>query len=83
MHFLLPQATSNHPVKREAGPRPPPFVLCYICGRKYGTKSIGLHEPQCLEKWHVENDQLPRHMRRKSPVKPKNIPLTGELAKLT
>ncbi|XP_064619027.1 zinc finger protein 474-like isoform X2 [Lineus longissimus] len=74
----LQQAAKAPIVKRDAGPRPPPFVLCYICGRKYGTKSIGLHEPQCLEKWHIENDQLPRHMKRKPPVKPKEVKLTGK-----
>ena len=26
----------------------PVYVICYICGRKYGTKSIDIHEPQCL-----------------------------------
>jgi hypothetical protein len=30
------------------GPQQPVYVICYICGRKYGTKSIDIHEPQCL-----------------------------------
>lgn len=51
-------------------PRDPVYVICYICGRKYGTKSIEIHEPQCLEKWKAENDNLPRSMRRPVPVKP-------------
>ena len=51
-------------------PREPVYVICYVCGRKYGTKSIDIHEPQCLEKWKVENDKLPRNMRRPVPVKP-------------
>ena len=49
------------------GPR---TVVCYICGREFGTKSIGIHEPQCLKKWHVQNDQLPKNQRRRPPVKP-------------
>lgn len=53
-----------------APPREPVYVICYVCGRKYGTKSIDIHEPQCLEKWKIENDKLPRNMRRPVPVKP-------------
>jgi hypothetical protein len=48
----------------------PKFVLCYICGRKYGTQSIEFHEPQCLEKWHIENAKLPPTLRRPPPRKP-------------
>lgn len=51
-------------------PKEPVYVICYICGRKYGTKSIAIHEPQCLEKWKIENDKLPRNLRRPVPVKP-------------
>jgi hypothetical protein len=45
-------------------------MLCYICGRKYGTQSIEIHEPQCLEKWHIENAKLPPNLRRPPPRKP-------------
>ena len=48
----------------------PSYVICYLCGRKYGTKSITIHEPQCLKKWHLENKKLPKKMQRKPPVKP-------------
>ena len=51
-------------------PRPPPFVICYLCGRKYGTKSVAIHEPHCIKKWHAENKKLPKHLRRKMPTKP-------------
>nr|XP_021401917.1 zinc finger protein 474 [Lonchura striata domestica] len=50
--------------------RRPPTVICYICGREYGTKSISIHEPQCLKKWRRENDNLPKHLRRPEPKKP-------------
>uniref|UniRef100_A0A8C5MI85 Zinc finger protein 474 n=1 Tax=Leptobrachium leishanense TaxID=445787 RepID=A0A8C5MI85_9ANUR len=46
------------------------FKVCYICGREFGSKSIAIHEPKCLEKWQVENDNLPKHLRRPVPVKP-------------
>lgn len=48
----------------------PVYVICYICGRKYGTKSIEIHEPQCLEKWKAENANLPKQLRRPIPIKP-------------
>lgn len=48
----------------------PKYVLCYVCGRKYGTQSIEIHEPQCLEKWHIENAKLPSNLRRPPPRKP-------------
>lgn len=57
----------------------PVSVVCYICGREFGTKSISIHEPQCLKKWHNENNQLPKKMRR-PPKKPEilpDIPISG------
>ena len=40
------------------------MYLIFKSGRKYGTKSIEVHEPQCLEKWIIENNNLPKHLRR-------------------
>ncbi|WAQ96544.1 ZN474-like protein, partial [Mya arenaria] len=48
----------------------PPSMVCYICGREFGTKSIAIHEPQCLEKWKAENSKLPKGQRRPMPKKP-------------
>ncbi|XP_076465014.1 zinc finger protein 474-like isoform X2 [Babylonia areolata] len=59
-------------------PKGPRFVLCYICGRQFGTKSIAIHEPQCLEKWKIENDKLPREQRRPLPKKPEVISSGGK-----
>ncbi|KFP69142.1 Zinc finger protein 474, partial [Cariama cristata] len=50
--------------------RRPYFRVCYICGRQFGLQSISIHEPQCLEKWRTENNQLPRLLRREEPRKP-------------
>ena len=33
-----------------------PPVTCYICGRDFGTRSIGIHLPSCTKKW--ENEQV-------------------------
>ncbi|XP_009999511.1 PREDICTED: zinc finger protein 474 [Chaetura pelagica] len=58
--------------------RRPPTVICYICGREYGTKSISIHEPQCLKKWHQENDMLPKHLKRPVPRKPEVNPIKAK-----
>lgn len=59
---------------------PPPqrkTLVCYICGREFGSHSLTIHEPQCLKKWHAENDKLPKEQRRKAPVKPSILPGIG------
>lgn len=61
--------------------RRPPTVICYICGREYGTKSIAIHEPQCLKKWHNENNLLPKELRRPEPKKPEVRTITGKFLK--
>ncbi|GLV43427.1 hypothetical protein CBL_03969 [Carabus blaptoides fortunei] len=58
---------NTRPKSPQRGPR---TVICYICGREFGTASLPLHEPKCLQKWERENSQLPRHLQRKVPVKP-------------
>lgn len=61
-------------VERPATAARPPTVICYICGREFGSKSVGIHEPQCLKKWNVENDKLPEDKRRPEPIRPgKNL----------
>ncbi|XP_060516992.1 zinc finger protein 474-like [Cylas formicarius] len=45
-------------------------LTCYICGREFGTASLSLHEPKCLQKWERENSKLPRNLQRKVPAKP-------------
>ena len=47
--------------------RRPPTVVCYICGREYGTRSISIHEPQCLKKFNSENSRLPISKRKPLP----------------
>ena len=33
-------------------------------------KLKSIHEPQCLKKWEIENQKLPRELRRPKPKKP-------------
>ncbi|XP_045216283.2 zinc finger protein 474-like [Mercenaria mercenaria] len=71
--------TSDNPSPpKSIVPPGPKFVLCYICGRKFGTKSIDIHTPQCLEKWKVENDKLPKSQRRPIPRKPETVGGSGQ-----
>ena len=30
----------------------PKAVMCYICGREFGTKSIDIHIKSCTKKWN-------------------------------
>lgn len=57
--------------------RRPGFRICYICGREFGSQSLAIHEPQCLEKWRIENSKLPKHLRRPEPSKPQPIRGSG------
>lgn len=38
----------------------PNLMVCYICGREYGSKSLKIHEPQCLKKWRLANPKRSR-----------------------
>ncbi|KAK9875516.1 hypothetical protein WA026_007907 [Henosepilachna vigintioctopunctata] len=59
---------SSKPVSRASSAKR--TLTCYICGREFGTASLPLHEPKCLEKWERENKNLPVHLRRSAPIKP-------------
>ena len=50
--------------------RVPKFVFCYICGRQFTDASLPIHEPQCLQKWEIQNRKLPKSERRPPPKKP-------------
>ncbi|XP_034780433.2 zinc finger protein 474-like isoform X2 [Acipenser ruthenus] len=66
----MSQNNLKHPV---IPPKRPGFRVCYICGREFGSKSIDIHEPKCLEKWHIQNEKLPRNQRRPAPQKPEAL----------
>jgi len=70
------EKADNSPPKMKPPPGPR-FVLCYICGRKFGEASVTIHEPQCLEKWKIENSKLPKGLRRPIPKKPEAMNITS------
>ena len=65
-NLLKVEQTNRHP---KMTMKKPPTVVCYICGREYGTKSISIHEPQCLKKFESENRKLPINKRKPFPKK--------------
>jgi hypothetical protein len=43
------------------GPR---GIICYICGRPFGTHSIELHLKECIKRWDWQESLKPKHERR-------------------
>lgn len=41
------------------------MVTCQSCGRSYGTKSIKIHEPQCIKRMQAEKEKQLSNSRRK------------------
>ena len=53
------------------GPTPRPRLLvCYLCGREYGSKSLGIHLPQCRKMFEAQEAKKPKSQRRKLPTLP-------------
>ena len=48
----------------------PKAVVCYVCGQQYGTASIGIHVPRCIDKWQKVEMQKPAKDRRPVPTAP-------------
>lgn len=59
----------------------PRTVVCYICGREYGSKSIAIHEPQCLKKFNVQNNKLPIKDRLPLPKKKSAVAIVRQLSR--
>ena len=51
----------------------PKAVVCYVCGQQYGTASIGIHVPRCIDKWEKVEAQKPVRERRPVPQPPLNF----------
>ena len=48
----------------------PKALICYICGREYGTHSLEIHLKTCKKKWAKEQEELPVKKRRPCPKTP-------------
>eukprot|EP00347_Sterkiella_histriomuscorum_P001028 403373615 len=60
----------------------PKTLVCYICGREFGTASLEIHLKTCKQKWENEQSQKPKHERKPLPVAPKNFDdlITGKVS---
>ena len=71
---LTSSSSMNRPTSfQPSPPSKPRTVICYICGREFGSKSLPIHEPQCLRKWKNENSKLPRGLQKPMPRKPSAV----------
>ena len=75
-------ASRSHNGSKMKQSRVPKFVFCYICGRQFTDASLPIHEPQCLQKWEVQNNKLPKSERRPRPKKPESLMGSG-VSKMT
>jgi len=69
------------PKVSKGGAARPVALMCYICGREYGTRSLEIHIPQCRKKWENEQALLPIKERRKCPEPPQNFEQHLEIVK--
>ena len=53
----------NSPPKRAPGQRPR-GLICPLCGREYGTASLQIHMKSCRQKFELQQQDLPKHMRK-------------------
>ena len=51
----------------------PRTLVCYICGREYGTKSLEIHIKSCIKKWNNEQSKKPKAKRRQCPEPPRGF----------
>eukprot|EP00741_Cyanophora_paradoxa_P003343 tig00000692_g3249.t1 len=54
----------------------PRTIVCYLCGKQFGSSSIGIHTPQCLKKREKEQELLEPRLRTPAPAPPA-LPLPG------
>ena len=54
-------------------PMKPRALVCYICGREYGTSSLDIHLKTCKKKWEQDQEKLPPGKRKPLPQPPKQM----------
>ena len=72
MKSCSPGAAAQQNVKKGFASKPR-GVICYICGREYGTASIDIHLKTCKKKWETEESKKPKNDRRPLPQPPKDF----------
>lgn len=65
-----PEAENTSPNMPQARPK---ALMCYICGREFGTKSLEIHIKTCKKKFELEQSQLPMNKRKAVPSAPQSF----------
>ncbi|CAG9316090.1 unnamed protein product [Blepharisma stoltei] len=55
----------------------PKALICYICGREFGTTSLGIHQKNCARLWEERENLKPKRERRPLPEPPKEIAIAS------
>lgn len=57
-------------IDTKANNQRPKTLVCYICGREYGTRSLEIHVKTCEKKWDYEQNKLIKAKRKPCPPAP-------------
>ena len=68
-------------ISKPPGALRPKALMCYICGREYGTASLEIHIKTCKKKWDIEQEKKPKHQRRPCPEAPQSFDMAITSAK--
>lgn len=79
-HFRVCQVVLEQSKKSKPAvlSKPATNLLCYLCGKRYGTASLEMHLPRCQMKWMKKREMLPPEVL--SYLKPVQAPLPPSLA---
>jgi hypothetical protein len=65
--------TKESPDAKKGPASRPRGIICYICGKEYGTTSIDIHLKTCKKKWEIEESKKDKKDRRPLPQPPKQF----------
>ncbi|CAJ1396471.1 unnamed protein product [Effrenium voratum] len=51
----------------------PQMLMCYLCGREFGSRSLPIHVPQCEKKWLAQESNKPAADRKALPPRPERL----------
>ena len=54
-------------------PARPTALVCYLCGREFGTASLDIHLKSCTKKWDTQEAYKPARDRKPLPQPPSEI----------
>lgn len=66
-HLAICPAKPSNLVKMVHKPK---TIVCYLCGREYGSKSLNIHQKHCIHNWKHHQEKLPVQLRRDLPEPP-------------